>query len=56
VLLDSIVACEDVLAGKTEGDRPYRNPFEKMAPIVPDVFEHDCGTTRLIYSVKKLVA
>ena len=54
VLLDSITACEEVLAGKTEKDWGYRSPFESAGPIVPDVFEHICGSTRLIYSRKRL--
>lgn len=54
VLLDSITACDEVLDGRIDEDRPYRSPFEEMAPITPDVFEHDRGTTRLIYSVEKI--
>jgi glyoxylase-like metal-dependent hydrolase (beta-lactamase superfamily II) len=54
VLLDSITACQEVLSGQTPGDRPYRNPFEEQAPVEPGVFEHDCGTTRLIYATEKI--
>ena len=52
VLLDSITACEDVLAGSSATDRHYLIPFNQKAPEVEDIYEHQVGNVRLCYSTK----
>jgi len=54
VLLDSIQACEEVIAGKRENDLPYFMPFGPDTPIMPDVFEHQVGEVHLIYNSRRL--
>jgi glyoxylase-like metal-dependent hydrolase (beta-lactamase superfamily II) len=55
VLLDSIIACEDVLAGSSKNDRKYALPFTQESEPLEGVYEHQVGDVRLCYSIKYII-
>ena len=54
ILLDSITACEEVIASGGAGDPQYRSPWEPNGPAFQDAYMHQVGRVRLCYNKTRL--
>ena len=54
ILLDSITACEEVIASGGEGDPQYRAPWEPNGSIFQNAYMHQVGRVRLCYNKTRL--